>query len=46
MIRRRAFDLQVAEAQAMGASVPNRSNGAIYGALKEGGEVFDINSGE
>jgi hypothetical protein len=43
----RAYEQQVAEAQAKGLPVPPRSNGrSIYGAPEENAEIFDINSGE
>jgi hypothetical protein len=43
----RAFDKQVAEAQAKGLPPPKRANGLnIYRAPAEGSEVFDINAGQ
>ena len=43
----RAYEKQVADANAKGLPVPARSNGlSIYRAPKEGAEVFDINAGE
>ena len=43
----RAFDKQVAEAQAKGLPPPKRANGLnIYRAPTEGSEVFDINAGQ
>jgi hypothetical protein len=41
----RAFERQVAEAIAAGQKPPERS-GNIYGAPREGAEVFNINAGE
>jgi len=43
----RAFERQVAEAQAAGLPVPRRSTGLeVYRDPEEGAEVFDINRGE
>jgi hypothetical protein len=43
----RAYERQVAEAVAQGLPVPPRATGmSIYGAPREGADVFDINAGE
>ncbi|HLF09671.1 MAG TPA: hypothetical protein VJA26_00525 [Gammaproteobacteria bacterium] len=43
----RAYERQVAEAIAKGEPVPPRATGiGIYGAPREGADVFDINAGE
>ena len=43
----RAYDKEVAEAKAKGLPIPERQTGlGIYGAPKEGAEIFDINAGE
>ncbi len=43
----RAYDKEVAEAKAKGLPVPERAAGlSIYGAPKEGAEIFNINAGE
>jgi hypothetical protein len=41
----RAFEKQVADAVAAGKKPPERA-GNIYGAPREGAEVFNINAGE
>jgi hypothetical protein len=41
----RAFEKQVADAVAAGKKSPERA-GNIYGAPREGAEVFNINAGE
>jgi hypothetical protein len=42
----RAYERQVAEAQAAGLPIPKRSDGTVYQAPPEGAELFDINAGE
>ncbi len=42
----RAYEKQVAEAQAAGLPIPRRSDNAVYQAPAEGAELFDINAGE
>jgi hypothetical protein len=42
----RAYEKQVAEAQAAGLPIPRRSDNAVYQAPAEGTELFDINAGE